>query len=95
MNENEISKIILDTAFSIHKKFGPGLLESVYEELLCYEFDKQNIRYKRQIGIPVVYEDVKLEIGFRADIIGENKVIIDLPAASRNKISRASCRCTL
>jgi GxxExxY protein len=77
MTENEISKIILDKAFEIHKELGPGLLESVYEELLCYKFEQADLFYERQKAIPVIYEDIKMEIGFRADIIVENKVIIE------------------
>ena len=78
MTENELSKIILDAAFEIHTEFGPGLLESVYEELLCYKFSKIGINYHRQKPIPVYYEDHKMEIGFRADIVVENKVIIEI-----------------
>jgi len=76
MTENELSRIILDKAFEIHTELGPGLLESVYEEILCYKFLKDNIHFERQKPIPVVYDDIRLEIGFMADIIVENKVII-------------------
>jgi GxxExxY protein len=78
MHENEIAKIILDCAFKIHKLVGPGLLESVYEELLSFELKKIGLHVKRQVGIPLNYETIKMEIGFRADIIVENKVIIEL-----------------
>lgn len=78
MNENELSKIIVDCCYKIHTVLGPGLLESVYEEVLCYELDKNNLMFKRQLGLPVFYEDVKLDIGFRADIIVEDKVIIEI-----------------
>ena len=78
MNENELSKIIVDRCLKIHKKLGPGLLETVYEEVLFYEFRKSHLMCKRQAGIPVVYEDVKLDLGFRADMIVEDKVIIEL-----------------
>ncbi len=78
MTENEIAKIIVDCCFKIHTKLGPGLLESVYEEILCYELTNRNLKYKRQKGIPVFYNDLKMELGFRADIIVENKVIIEL-----------------
>ncbi len=78
MTENEISKIILDCCFKIHRELGPGLLESVYEEVLSHELTKQGLRCVRQVPIPVVYETVKMEIGFRADIIVERKVIIEL-----------------
>jgi GxxExxY protein len=78
MHENEISKIIVDCAFKIHNQLGPGLLESVYEETLSYELIKRSLRIERQKGIPVIYDNLKMEIGFRADIIVENKVIIEL-----------------
>jgi GxxExxY protein len=78
MTENEISKIVFDLCVKIHRKYGPGLFESVYEEIFCYELTKLNIQFVRQQGIPVVHEEVRLEIGFRADIIIENKVILEL-----------------
>ena len=78
MHKNEISKIIVDCAFKIHNQLGPGLLESVYEETLSYELIKRSLRIERQQGIPVIYDNLKMEIGFRADIIVENKVIIEL-----------------
>ncbi len=78
MNENELSKIIVHSCFKIHSELGPGLLESVYEELLSYELKKQNLNFSRQQGIPLVYENVKLDLGFRSDIIVEKKVIIEI-----------------
>jgi GxxExxY protein len=78
MHENELTKIIIDLCIKIHKTLGPGLLESVYEEVLVYELKKLGIIVYRQVGIPVHYESVKLELGFRADLIIENKVIIEL-----------------
>ena len=78
MTENEISKIIVNTCYNIHVKLGPGLLESVYEEILFHELKEQGLRVERQKAIPVIWEDIKMEIGFRADLIVENKVIIEL-----------------
>jgi len=78
MNENDISKIIVDCCFKVHKELGPGLLESVYEEVLSYELIKCGLKIEWQKGIPVFYDDLKMELGFRADIIVENKVIIEL-----------------
>jgi GxxExxY protein len=78
MHENELTKIIIDLCIRIHKTLGPGLLESVYEEVLVYELKKLGILVARQVGIPVNYESVKLELGFRADLIIENKVILEL-----------------
>ncbi|NWG29829.1 MAG: GxxExxY protein [Ignavibacteriaceae bacterium] len=78
MNENEISKILVDCCFKVHNELGPGLLESVYEEVLSYEIIKRGLNLERQKGIPVVYDNIKMELGFRADILVENKVIIEL-----------------
>ncbi len=78
MTENELSKIIVNCCFKIHTTLGPGLLESVYEELLAHEFQKADLNFTRQQGIPVVYEGVKMDLGFRSDIIVENKVIIEI-----------------
>lgn len=76
--ENEISKIILDIAFDIHTKLGPGLFESVYEEILIYELEDYGLDVKKQQGIPVIWNELKMEVGFRADIIVENKVIVEI-----------------
>ena|SRR5688500_11450652 len=78
MTENEIAKIVVNICFGLHKKYGPGLFESVYEEILCYELNKLNVEFKRQRGIPLVHEAIKLEAGFRADVILENKVIVEI-----------------
>jgi len=78
MHENELTKIVINLCIKIHKTLGPGLLESVYEEVLVYELNKLGILVARQVGIPVNYESVKLELGFRADLVIENKVIIEL-----------------
>jgi GxxExxY protein len=78
MHENEITKIVIDLCIKIHKALGPGLLESVYEEVLVYELKKLGILVARQVGIPVLYESIKLELGFRADLIVEDKVILEL-----------------
>ena len=78
MTENELSKIIVDVAYKIHTRLGPGLLESVYEEIMTYEFQKLDLQVSRQRGIPVVWDEKRMELGFRADLIVENKVIIEL-----------------
>jgi GxxExxY protein len=75
--ENELSKIALDICFKIHKFYGPGLFESVYEEIFCYELDKLGIAFERQLAIPVVHESIKLEAGFRADVILESKLLME------------------
>lgn len=78
MSENELSKIIVNTAFQIHTKLGPGLLESVYEEIMNYELISQGLKVERQKPIPVIWNELKMEIGFRSDLIVESKVIIEL-----------------
>lgn len=78
MNENDISSIIVDCCFRIHKTLGPGLFESVYEEILSHELKKNNLSIERQKTLPVHYDGIDLEIGFRTDIIVENKVIIEI-----------------
>ncbi len=78
MTENELATIAVDIAFRVHTALGPGLLESVYESAFAYEPDKKGIAYTRQEEIPAKYEDIKLDVGFRADIIIENKLLIEL-----------------
>ncbi len=78
MTENEISKIIVNTCYNIHVELGPGLLESVYEEILHHELINQGLRVEKQKAIPVIWKGLKMDIGFRTDLIVENKVIIEL-----------------
>ena len=78
MTENEIAKIVVDCCYKIHTTLGPGLFESVYEKALIYELEKRGLNFEQQKGIPVYYDNIKMEMGFRADIIVENKVILEL-----------------
>jgi len=78
MTENEISKIILDCAFKVHTVLGPGLLESAYRECLAYEIRKTGLKVEKEKPLPLVYEEVKLECGYRIDLLIENKVVIEL-----------------
>jgi GxxExxY protein len=78
MEINDITGIIIEEAIKIHSDLGPGLLESVYEEILSYQLSKRGLSVKRQTPIPVFYEEVKMEIGFRSDLIVENKVIVEI-----------------
>ncbi len=78
MTENEISYKIRGLLFEIYNSLGPGLFESVYEEILCHELSRKNIYFTRQKSLPVIWKTIKLDHGFRADIIVENKVIIEL-----------------
>jgi GxxExxY protein len=78
MTENELSKHIVDVAFRVHNRIGPGLLESVYEEIMCFELNKLGFIIDRQKVIPVIWDNLKMEIGFRADLIVDHKVIIEI-----------------
>ncbi|MEW4924378.1 GxxExxY protein [Algibacter sp. 2305UL17-15] len=83
MDENGIAKIIVDKCYHIHVALGPGLLESVYEEVLCYELTQEGLDVKRQKNLPVFYKDVVMNVGFRADLIVENKVIVELKSIEK------------
>lgn len=83
MHENEIAKEIVDAAYKIHTVFGPGLLESAYEALLAYELQKRGLAVMRQHPIPLVYEEVHLEVGYRADMMVEDKVIVELKSVEQ------------
>ncbi len=78
MNENQLSGIVFRDALKVHRNLGPGLLESSYEECLFYELNKSGLLIERQKPLPLVYEDVKLEIGYRVDLLIEKKLIIEL-----------------
>lgn len=78
MTENELATIIVNCCYKIHVALGPGLFESVYEEILCFELRAAGLEIERQKVIPVIWESLKMEQGFRADIIVENKVIIEV-----------------
>ena len=78
MTENEIAKQIVDAAYRIHITLGPGLLESAYEAVLSYELENRGLRTSRQQMVPIVYEGTRIETGFRADLIVEDKVIVEI-----------------
>ena len=83
MNENELSRIIVDISYRIHRKLGPGLLESVYEAILFYELSSLNLKVERQKSIPILWKEIQLDIGFRSDLIVENKVIIEIKSVEQ------------
>jgi GxxExxY protein len=78
MTENEIAKIAVDAAYQVHKCLGPGLFETVYEVALVHELRKRGLCVERQKAIPVVYDSIKFDEGFRADVIVDDKVILEL-----------------
>ena len=78
MSENELSKLVLDSAIKVHRKLGTGLLESAYEECLYYELKKCSLFVEKQKPLPLIYDEVKLEIGYRIDLMINSKVIIEV-----------------
>jgi GxxExxY protein len=78
MTENEISKQILDAAFVVHTKLGPGLLESVYEVVLAYELQKRGLTAERQKAMPILYDNIRFDEAFRTDLVVNGKVIAEL-----------------
>ena len=78
MTEDEISRIVFDSALKVHKTLGPGLLESSYEECLFYELKKTGLKVEKQKPLPLIYEEVKLEVGYRIDIVIEDKFIVEI-----------------
>ena len=78
MHENDVAREIVDAAYKIHRVIGPGLLESAYEAMMVHDLGKRGLRVERQVPIQVVYEGEALEIGFRADLIVEDRVIVEL-----------------
>ncbi len=78
MSENELSRLALNICFDIHKQYGPGLFESVYEEIFCHEWEKTGIQFSRQKGIPLIHESRKMNVGFRADVILDDKLLLEI-----------------
>jgi GxxExxY protein len=80
MTENDLSRVVFDSALKVHRSLGPGLLESAYEECLFYELRKSGLWVEKQKALPLIYEEVKLDVGYRIDIVLENKLIIEVKA---------------
>jgi GxxExxY protein len=78
MTENEVAKQIVDAAYRVHTSLGPGLLESVYEVVLAYELEKRGLHTVRQQAVPIVYQGIRIEMGFRADLIIEDQVMVEI-----------------
>lgn len=83
MTENAIAKIVVDTSINIHKQLGPGLLESAYEAVLAYELGKKGLTVERQVPLPLIWNDVLVAESYRADMIVNQKVIIELKSVER------------
>jgi GxxExxY protein len=80
---NELTEKVIGAAIEVHKSLGPGLLESVYEECLCYELGSRQIGYQRQIPVPIKYKKVNLDCGYRLDVVVENTIILELKSCER------------
>ncbi|MEN2414202.1 GxxExxY protein [Flavobacterium mesophilum] len=80
MSENDLSRIVFNAALKVHQTLGPGLLESAYEECLFYELKKLELNIEKQKALPLIYEEVKLDVGYRLDILIENKLILEVKA---------------
>ncbi|MBB6371012.1 GxxExxY protein [Chryseobacterium shigense] len=78
ISENEISKIIYEAGYLVHKRLGPGLLESAYEECMFYELSKHDLLVEKQKPMPLVYDEVKLNVGYRLDFLIENKFVLEI-----------------
>ncbi len=78
MNENELSKVIIGCAIEVHKQLGPGLLESAYQECMYYELKQIGLEVQKEKPMPIVYKEVKLDHGYRIDLLVERKVVIEI-----------------
>jgi GxxExxY protein len=83
MNENEIGTLVLSAAIEVHRELGPGLLESVYEVVLARELSSRGLVVERQVSVPIVFKGLRFDEGFRADLIVEGKVLIELKSVER------------
>ena len=78
LKENKIAKLVVDAAYHVHTKLGPGLLESVYEVVLAYEIEKRGLKIEKQVSIPIQYDELVFDEGFRADMVVEDSVVLEL-----------------
>ena len=78
LEDERIAKLIVDSAFAVHKTLGPGLLEGIYEPCFCHELGKRGVQYKRQVVVPLVYDGIKFSEGLRMDVFVENRIICEL-----------------
>ena len=83
MFEREPTRLIIGAAIEVHRQLGPGLLESAYEECLCYELASAGLAYERQVEMPLLYKDIEVPACFRADIIVEQSVLLELKSVER------------
>jgi len=92
MTENEVAKIIVDVAFKIHTTLGPGLLESVYEPVMAHELTKRGLRVSRQVPIAIIYDGMMFDEAFRADLVMEDLVIVELKSVEQiHRFTPSNC----
>ena len=82
-HETGLGELVIGLSIDVHRHLGPGLLESAYEECLCFELKQAGISYQRQVALPIVYKDVRLDCGYRMDIVIQNELIIEIKAVDR------------
>jgi hypothetical protein len=80
---DELAKKVVNAAFHVHRNLGPGLLESVYERCLCYELDQANVRYERQLALPIIYGELKIDGGLILDLLVGGELIVELKAVEK------------
>ncbi|CAM4135068.1 GxxExxY protein [Flavobacterium antarcticum] len=83
MTENEIASVVFESALKVHKRLGPGLLESAYEECMFYELKKANLKVEKQKALPLIYDEVRLDVGYRLDLIIEDKFIVEIKSVEK------------
>ena len=83
MHENEIAKVIVDVAYHVHRTLGPGLLESAYQAIMAYELQKRGLHVEQQVPVPVVWETVQVDIGYRIDLLVSDAVIVELKSVEQ------------
>ena len=82
-HDSDLSERVIGSAIDVHRRLGPGLLESAYEEGLCFELKQSGINYKRQVPLPIVYKDVRLDCGYRLDVVVEGQLVIEIKTVER------------
>jgi len=83
MNENEIGKLVIDASMKVHTALGAGLLETVYETCLAHELERQGLTVKKQVALPIVYDDLRVDNAFRTDLLVDDKVVVELKAIDK------------
>ncbi len=83
MDINKVTEVVIGASIEVHRSLGPGLLESAYEECLCYELRRLDVRFDRQYSLPIRYKDASLECGYKLDLLVEGKIVVELKAVEK------------